>query len=190
MTRWIGLSRGKSCAASLSRFTPSQKVPDSLSATHWFNLSDPAVEEALYNSRAMRRFVGIDLGWEPVPDETTACKFRQLLGDLLHGEETRSRGDSAYSGQCDVIHEHAPKAKNFTNKKGHKAHPLMAEDRAKNRTKLRIRAMVEHLFPILKRIFGFTKVRYRGLDKNTNWLFVACGLVNLYQVRRRLLRPT
>src|SRR5213078_142064 len=37
---------------------------------HWFNLSDPAVEETLYDSLAMRRFVGIDLGREPVPDET------------------------------------------------------------------------------------------------------------------------
>src|SRR3954447_20070910 len=46
---------------------------------HWFNLSDPAVEEALYDSQAMRRFVGIDLGREPVPDETTVCRFRHLL---------------------------------------------------------------------------------------------------------------
>jgi transposase, IS5 family len=41
----------------------------------WFNLSDPAVEEALYDSSAMRRFVDIDLGREPVPDETTVCRF-------------------------------------------------------------------------------------------------------------------
>lgn len=46
---------------------------------HWFNLSDPAVEEALYDSRAMRAFAGIDLGREGVPDETTVCKFRHLL---------------------------------------------------------------------------------------------------------------
>ena len=46
---------------------------------HWFNLSDPRVEEALYDSRAMRQFVGIDLGREPLPDETTICKFRHLL---------------------------------------------------------------------------------------------------------------
>ncbi len=46
---------------------------------HWFNLSDPAIEEALYDSRAMRSFVGIDLGREPAPDETTVCKFRHLL---------------------------------------------------------------------------------------------------------------
>jgi transposase, IS5 family len=45
----------------------------------WFNLSDPAVEEALYDSSAMRRFVDIDLGREPVPDETTVCRFRHLL---------------------------------------------------------------------------------------------------------------
>jgi IS5 family transposase len=42
-----------------------------------FNLSDPAVEDALYDSAAMRDFVGIDLGREPAPDETTICKFRQ-----------------------------------------------------------------------------------------------------------------
>ncbi len=45
----------------------------------WFNLSDPAVEEALYDASAMRRFVFIDLGGEPMPDETTVCRFRHLL---------------------------------------------------------------------------------------------------------------
>jgi IS5 family transposase len=45
----------------------------------WYTLSDPAVEEALYDSASMRRFVGIDLGREPAPDETTVCKFRHLL---------------------------------------------------------------------------------------------------------------
>jgi IS5 family transposase len=45
----------------------------------WFNLSDPAVEEALYDSVAMRAFAGIDLGSEGAPDETTVCKFRHLL---------------------------------------------------------------------------------------------------------------
>jgi IS5 family transposase len=48
----------------------------------WFNLSDPAVEEALYDSQAMRRFVGIDLGREPAPDETTVCRLRHLLEDI------------------------------------------------------------------------------------------------------------
>jgi transposase, IS5 family len=53
----------------------------------WFNLSDPAVEEALYDSRALRHFVGIDLGREPVPDETTICKFRHLLEAHQLGEQ-------------------------------------------------------------------------------------------------------
>ena len=45
----------------------------------WFNLSDPAAEEALYDSAAMRRFVGVDLGREAAPDESTLCRFRHLL---------------------------------------------------------------------------------------------------------------
>jgi IS5 family transposase len=53
----------------------------------WFNLSDPAVEEALYDSAGMRSFVGIDLGREPVPDETTVCKFRHLLEQHQLGGE-------------------------------------------------------------------------------------------------------
>ena len=46
---------------------------------NWFNLSDPAVKEALYDSLSIRSFVGIDLGRERAPDETTVCKFRHLL---------------------------------------------------------------------------------------------------------------
>jgi IS5 family transposase len=53
----------------------------------WFNLSDPAAEEALYDSVVMRDFVGIDLGREPVPDETTVCKFRHLLEEHALGGE-------------------------------------------------------------------------------------------------------
>lgn len=250
----------------------------------WFNLSDPAVEEALYDSRAMRQFVGIDLGREPVPDETTICKFRhlldahqlgeqlfarigaylstqglqvhrgtivdatiiaapsstknrqkerdpemhqtkkgnqwyfgmkahigvdsqtklihsvaataanvhdsQVLPELLHGEETRVWGDSAYSGHRDVIRQHAPHAKSFIQAKGHRHRPLSEADREKNRTKSQVRAKVEHAFLVIKRIFGWTKVRYRGLAKNTTWLFISCGLANLYVARRPLLAGT
>ena len=53
----------------------------------WFNLSDPGLEEALYDSAVMRQFVGIDLGREPVPDETTVCKFRHLLEEHALGGE-------------------------------------------------------------------------------------------------------
>ena len=57
----------------------------------WFNLSDPAVEEALYDSVVLRQFVGIDLGQEPVPDETTVCKFRHLLEEHKLGGEMLER---------------------------------------------------------------------------------------------------
>ena len=114
----------------------------------------------------------------------------QLLSDLLHGEETRVWGDSAYTGQREVIRECAPKAKDFTNKKGVRNHPLSERERAKNRTKSKVRAKGEHPILVLKKIFGFSKVRYRGLDKNATRVFVACGLVNLYMFRKKLLVPT
>src|SRR6059058_5559007 len=57
----------------------------------WFNLSDPGVEEALYDSVLMRQFAGIDLGREPVPDETTVCKFRHLLEAQHLGGEMLER---------------------------------------------------------------------------------------------------
>ena len=60
-------------------------------------------------------------------------------------------------------------------------------ERAKNRTKSRVRSKVEHGFAVLKLKFGFTKVRYRGLAKNANRLFTAFALVNLFMVRKRVL---
>ena len=57
----------------------------------WFNLSDPGVEEALYDSALMRQFAGIDLGQEPVPDETTVCKFRHLREEHKLGEKILGR---------------------------------------------------------------------------------------------------
>ena len=66
----------------------------------WFNLSDPAVEEAVYDLAAMRDFVGVDLGREPVPDETTVCRFRHLLEehDLGGRCSTRCGGTLAAKG--------------------------------------------------------------------------------------------
>ena len=54
---------------------------------HWFKLADEACEEALYDSASLRRFVGIDLGREPVPDATTMLEFRRLLNDNKLGEQ-------------------------------------------------------------------------------------------------------
>ena len=250
----------------------------------WFNLSDPAAEEALYDMESMRRFVGIDLGNEPVPDETTICKFRHLLEahglgerifqevnahleekglklsegtimdatiinapsstknqdkkrdpdmhstkkgnqyyfgmkihvgvdresrtvhslvttpanvhdskmveDILHGEENAVFGDSAYMGKTEEIAKKAPGALDLTQTRGTKNRKLTEEEKETNRLLSKTRSRGEHIFLIAKRIFGFSKVRYKGLAKNTNFVFVLFALSNLYMVRRELLAPT
>ena len=99
-------------------------------------------------------------------------------------------GDSAYARQGETIREHATDAKDLTNLKECRNRPLSADEKARNNTKSKAWGKVEHPFLILKRVFGFNKVRYRGLGKNATRLFVACGLVILYMARRRLLQPT
>ena len=248
---------------------------------HWFTLSDPGAEEALYDSPALRRFAGVDLGRSPAPDETTILNFRHLLErhdlcgaildrvnrylesrdirigrgtivdatiihapsstknvsgerdpemhqtckgnqwyfgmkahvgvdskegivhsvcstaasvadkhmlpDLLHGEETRVWGDAAYQGQAKVIRQIAPRAKDMTSRRTRYKHGIDEVERGKNRTKARVRSRVEHPFRILKRVFGFVKVRFRGLKKNHDHLCAAFALVNLYRHRNRLV---
>ena len=230
----------------------------------------------------LRQFVGIDLGQEPVPDETTVCKFRHLLEEhklggemletvnlhlqekgvristgtivdatiihapsstknrqekrdpemhqtkkgqqwyfgmkahvgvdsktkiihsavvtaanvadatvlpeLLHGEETRVWGDRGYLGQSEVIHQAAPRAQDHTHRRYRYKDRIDEVERAKNRSKSSVRSKVEHVFQVLKLKFGFVKVRYRGLAKNANRLFATCALVNLFMVRKKLLR--
>ena len=247
----------------------------------WFNLSDPGVEEALYESPVLQRFVGVDLGAAPAPDETTVCRFRHLLEkhdlcgmmldavnihleakgikiatgtivdatilhapsstknasgerdpemhqtkkgnqwyfglkahigvdakestvhtvvttaanvadsrvlpELLHGEERKVWGDGGYQGQTEAIQKAAPKAQDMTCKRTRYKNRVDELQRAKNRSKSSVRAKVEHPFRILKRIFGFDKVRYRGLAKNHHRLCACFALVNLYLHRKRLL---
>ena len=251
----------------------------------WFNLSDPAVEEALYDSATLRQFAGIDLGSGPVPDETTVCKFRHLLeahnsgrrdcgqgepalasqgstdhdgydrgrdsdpraqfdqepraepgpgdasdeegeelvlrdegargrgqqdenhshggGDaaahvsdvamlpeLLHGEETRvwGRRRSVSGPNRGDPRVRAPEAQDFTQRRcRYKGQVVDEVAWAKNRTKSKVRAKVEHVFQVMKLQFGFVKVRYRGLKKNAHRLFVTCALVNLFVSRKKLL---
>lgn len=247
----------------------------------WFNLGDPTVEDALNDSRAMEAFAKIDLGREPVPDETTICKFRHLLErnslgpvlleevnaylaenglkigrgtivdatiiaapsstknasgkrdpemhqtmkgnewhfgmkahigmdsklkivhsfaatpanahdshllpELLHGDETRVWGDAAYRGQTAAIRSRAPAAADFTHHHSARKKGLSKRQQTVHRTKARVRAKVEHAFHVIKRIFGFVKVRYRGIAKNAHRLVVNFALANLYLHRRRLL---
>ena len=235
---------------------------------HWFNLADEACEEALLDSTALRRFVGIDLGRERVPDGDGAAhridpgdqvlqargmkvgtgtivdatiigapsstknadnkrdpemhqtrKGQQWyfgmkmhigvdsrtglahsvvvtaanvhdkhpLPNLLHGNEQRVYGDSAYASQKELIVSKAPQAKDFTNQRVRKGGEVDPVERAKTRNKSKVRARVEHVFAVVKRLWGFTKVRYRGLAKNATRSFVALGLANIYLARGRLM---
>src|SRR5215468_1641755 len=110
-----------------------------------------------------------------------------VLPDLLHGHETRVWGDQAYRGQRAVIREHAPKARDFTNRRYRHRGIVDEVERRKNRTKSKVRARVEHMIGVIKRVFGFAKVRYRGLNKNLHRLLVTCALANLFIARRHLL---
>ncbi len=96
-------------------------------------------------------------------------------------------GDQAYRGQSEVIHEVSPQANDCTNKGYRYKNHIDEVERAKNRTKSKVRSKVEHVFGVMKLKFGFVKVRYRGLAKNANRLFTTCALVNLFMIRKKLL---
>jgi len=112
----------------------------------------------------------------------------QELHNLLHGKETRLYGDSAYRGekQRQRLKDIAPKAKDFTNKRAYKNRPLTDSDKETNRRKSSVRSKVEHPFLTLKRIWGFAKVRYRGLAKNANRAFAMLAMLNLNKWGRPL----
>jgi len=110
-----------------------------------------------------------------------------VLPELLHGEESRVWGDQGYVGQRDVIHQCAPQAQDCTHRRYRYKDHVDEVERAKNRTKSKVRSKAEHVFGVLKLKFGFVKVRYRGLAKNANRLFATCALVNLFMVRKKLL---
>jgi len=112
-----------------------------------------------------------------------------ILPDLLHGDETRVWGDGAYQGQTEVIRDCVPRGRDFTQRRCRYKGQIVDEAAwAKNRRKSKVRAKVEHVFQVMKLKFGFVKVRYRGLKKNAQRLFVTCALVNLFLSRRKLLR--
>ena len=88
--------------------------------------------------------------------------------------------------QRERLKEIAPKAKDFTNKPAYKNRPLSDADKQTNRHKSSVRAKVEHPFLTLKRIWGFAKVRYRGLAKNANRAFAMLAMFNLVKWGRPL----
>jgi IS5 family transposase len=255
----------------------------------WFNLSDPAMEEALYDTPMFREFSRLDVGEDHLPDESTILRFRHLLeahnlsiqilatvnatlsakglllkqgtvvdatliaapsstknssgerdpemhqtkkgnqwhfgmkahagvdadsglvhtvtataanahditqaSQLLHGEETDVFADAGYRGvekREEVQAQHPQVNWHIAMMPGKrkalkKDTPMGAILDKLEQTKARIRAKVEHPFRVIKRQFGFTKVKYRGLTKNTANLVTLFALSNLWMVRKRLL---
>ena len=98
---------------------------------------------------------------------TTAASVadKHMLPELLHGDEKKVWGDGGYQGQTEAIRAAAPKAQDMTCRRIRFKNCVDEEAKRKNTTKARVRAKVEWPFRILKRVFGFTKVRYRGLKK-------------------------
>ena len=247
----------------------------------WFNLSDPAMEDALYDSESMRRFAGIELSEDAIPDETTILRFRHLLEKhcltqaifaqvrtlleqkrlllksgtivdatiieappstknaegardpemkqgkkngrewrfgmkahvgtdlkglvhtlvttdagasdfkqlpkLLHGQERELYGDQAYWSEFHRVAARERGIRYRVNRRPNPGQPLTEHQRRLNRLRSATRARGEHAFHVVKTLWGFTKVRYRGLAKNTARLFTMFALANLYLIRRRLL---
>lgn len=247
----------------------------------WFGLSDPQAEDALYDIESIRRFVGVELSEEAVPDETTILHFRHLLErhqltaailaevnglllerrlllkagtivdatilhapsstknaarardpemrqtkkgnqwyfgmklhvgtdtrgivhsltathaaaadlgqlpGLVHGEESALYGDRAYWSEAVRRHYEAAGVRFRVNRRSSPRQPLSAAWRAINRARSRVRARGEHAFHVVKRLWGYTRVRYRGLAKNAAQAFTLFALANLYLLRHRL-RP-
>lgn len=137
----------------------------------------------------LKAHVGVDSKQGHVHSVCTSAASvadKHMLPDLLHGDECKVWGDGAYQGQGEAIRQAAPRAQDMTSRRVKYKNFVDELQKAKNRVKARVRAKVEHPFRILKRIFGFEKVRYRGLKKNHERLCACFALVNLYLHRKRL----
>jgi IS5 family transposase len=243
----------------------------------WYGLSDPGMEDSLYDMESMRRFAGVDI--EQVPDESTILKFRHFLEqhrlteklfriterylseqdlilsegtivdasiisapsstknqdrkrdpemkqtkkgntwhfgmkthigsdtqgrvhsvvvtdasvhdsvvmeDCLHGEEQAIYGDKAYASAERKQEAESRGISWRVSRKAKRGKQLNCADRSFNKKSNRTRARVEHAFGIIKHLWGYRKVRYRGLEKNAAQVFTLFALANLYMVRREL----
>jgi len=247
----------------------------------WYGLSDPAMEDSLYDIESMRRFARIDLEADVIPDETTILNFRhyleehhltekifektkgyladkglllhkgtivdatiinapsstknetqtrdpemkqtkkgnqwyfgmkahvgtdtrrglahsivvtnaavhdsQVMDDLLHGEERAVYGDKAYSNIGRSEEFESQGIEWHIDRKGSPGHPLTQTDRNWNHEQHKTRAKGEHIFLVVKHLWGYRKVKYKGLLKNAAQVFSLFALANLYLVRKELV---
>jgi IS5 family transposase len=246
----------------------------------WYGLSDPAMEDALYDIESLRRFADIDIEVDVIPDETTILHFRHLLekheltrkifektqrylsdkglllregtivdatiisapsstknrdktrdkemkqtkkgnqwyfgmkahvgtdtgkglvhsvvvtdagvhdsqvmDELLHGEEQAVYGDRAYNSEKRKTDYEDRGIKWCVNRKGCRYRQLTPEDVEYNHKQSQVRAKGEHSFLVVKHLWRYQKVRYKGLFKNAAQVFSLFALANLYLVRHEL----
>ena len=119
---------------------------------------------------------------------TTAANVHDStqMAKLLHGQEREVFGDQAYWNESHRQSALAEGIRYRINRRPARR-PLSEYQRFINRRRSAARARVEHAFHVVKRLWGFSKVRYRGLAKNTARLYTAFALANLYLLRRRML---
>jgi IS5 family transposase len=124
----------------------------------------------------------------------TAANVHDLtpVDERLHGNETQVHTDAGYQGidKREELTHHKVEwqvAMRPGQRRALPDTPMGEIMRKLEQTKARIRAKVEHPFRVIKRQFGYTKVRYRGLAKNTSQLQTLFALSNLWMVRRRLM---
>ena len=243
----------------------------------WYGLSDPAMEDSLYDVESMRRFAGVDL--DHIPDETTICKFRhflerhrltsalfrrteqylserglllsegtivdativqapsstknrarqrdpemgstrkgtrwyfglkahvgsdpqgrvhsavvtsasvhdsEIMEDCVHGAEEVIYGDKAYVSTARQQQAESDEVEWRVLRKATRGRKLSCADRSFNTKSNRVRARVEHAFGVIKHLWGYRKVRYRGLAKNAAQIFTLFALANFYLARHEL----
>ena len=260
---------------------PLERMLRILCLQQWYGLSDPAMEEEVYDRMTFQTFLGLDLLKDPVPDETTILNFRHLLEEhglqgcifeeinqflieqgflmkegtivdatliaaptstknqdgkrdlemsstkknnqwyfgmkaligvddqsglvhsltattakdhdssqfenLLHGDESAIYGDKAYINQAKKKEFEAQGGFWGVLEKAAKGKPAKDHEKLWNRYLSSTRARVEHPFQVIKCQWGYRKVRYRGLEKNLEQLYLLFGLHNLFKVRRKLI---
>jgi IS5 family transposase len=140
----------------------------------------------------MKMHIGVDDGLGLIHSITTTAANQHDItqaDQLLHGDEKRIWGDAGYVG-IDKREEHRARLVDWfiamrpsQRATLEKTHPVAKAEKIK----ASVRAKVEHSFFYIKRVFGYSKVRYRGLAKNTNRLYVLAGLTNVLRMKSILL---
>jgi IS5 family transposase len=111
----------------------------------------------------------------------------QVMDDLLHGEERAVYGDKAYSNIGRSEEFESQGIEWHIDRKGSPGHPLTQTDRNWNHEQHETRAKGEHIFLVVKQLWGYRKAKYKGLLKNAAQVFSLFALANLYLVGKELV---